>query len=1360
MIKLWIKRRPRMRKRLHPCNSFQVVLDNFTNHLLRRLAAIVLLFKITSLTAQEAALRPPVPADLQISESTANSFAFEFRPADWAIDTLRDGRTTFSQFTFPDAVFDEQPGALQIPYKVIVLGIPSGSRVQLEVAPGRYSELRNVELARAAQYERDEDLGHWRTPDAVTIPPGFYPTELVRADAPARYRHQDIVRLQLTPLQYDAATRIVRRYESLAVRVRFIGGKVQAPTAAPTPAQPDPFYDGLLANAAAARAFREVPLRTELRSSMFPAAVGPLYKINVRTEGLYRINGQFLASKGIALSDINPTTLQMFNNGSRELPRDMNAVRPQGLQEIAIWVEDGGDGKFDNNDYILFYGKGVDGFEYDKTNGQANHYLHHYTFDNVYWLTWGAANGKRIAMRQTQPIGGATVVTDFRERYYLEQELRSLYESGLNWYGWLFTDDPVSRSRRYRFTLTDVVAGGTSQFKFTFLGWANANHHFDIKLNDTALTTADFFGQYRLRSFDATKVGGLVSGENTVEITYTPSTVTGQAYIDYFEVTYDRALRTQNSALVFDGRSGGGVYAYQVENGNGLWFFEVSDYSNVTRLDQGQMQFAGSLATFADSAGTTVPRRYVVASPNATAINNLQIDAASAWRTPDHRADLIIITHEDFYSEALRLKSLHENWLTNDLRQTEVVKIQDVFDEFSGGLYDPTAIRDFLKYTLGNWQQAPEFVLLFGDGDHDPKNILDSSDKNWIPTYQTTEFDEILNRTTDHWFTYIAGNDAVMDMAIGRIPVRSAQQAKDYVDKLVAYLAQPTFGIWRNTLFFVADDDLVNGAAQYIEQIHINDTEDLSDNYTPQDFDIRKLYLTEFPGVQSASISGVRKPAATEALLRQINSGTLMVNYVGHGNPQLWAHERLLNFTTDFVRIQNGARQAMWVAATCDFGRFDNPKEQSFSEEVLLAAGRGAIAILSSTRLVYATSNATFNKQYYRALFPAASEVTEPIGLALAQARVRTGATTNDEKFHIFGDPTMRLAVPRHATQVTSVDPDTIKALSVMTVRGTIQKDGAAWNDFNGQVYLETLDSRRKVRYQSASNAVIEYHLPGNAMFRGSAPVTNGQFNVQLFVPKDITYGGTRGRINLYFWSADADGNGAVDYLPVGGTALNFSDQVGPEIAIGFSGVEDFAPGGVVGLNPVLKVTIADSLSGINITGEIGHRITLALDGDTENKIDLTDLFNYDNGSFTRGVVLYPLNDLTEGRHTALIKAWDNFNNSNTASVEFTIMPQDRLTLSEVMNYPNPFHSETAFTFVASRDAEVRVKIFTLSGRLIRTLDPVVARPGFNVISWNGEDGDGDSIANGVYLYKLIATLHEGGETLRAESIGKMVVQR
>jgi hypothetical protein len=450
----------------------------------------------------------------------------------------------------------------------------------------------------------------------------------------------------------------------------------------------------------------------------------------------------------------------------------------------------------------------------------------------------------------------------------------------------------------------------------------------------------------------------------------------------------------------------------------------------------------------------------------------------------------------------------------------------------------------------------------------------------------------------------------------------------------------------------------------------------------------------------------------------------------------------------------------LWIAATCTFGKYDMPDKQSFAEQLVLAPGRGAIAALATSRDVYGDQNARLNQAFYRVLFDGGHQVSARIGSAMMLGRLQTGQTQNDEKFHVLGDPSLRLAIPRYTAAITSLKPDTIKALAVMTAQGKIQRDGVDWPDFQGNARLEVFDAQREVKYQSPGNFSIEYPMPGNSLFRGEVPVQSGVFTAQFFVPKDITYGAQNGRLNIYFWNKAADGNGYRDRLPVGGTASGLVDKIGPRIDIGFVGAENFQPGGVIGVHPVLRATISDSLSGVNITGEIGHKITLIIDGRNDDRIDLTDLFNYDAGSYIHGTLLYPLGDLSEGRHTLEIKAWDNLNNSNAAAVDFTIQPRDRLILSEVMNYPNPFHRRTTFTFVLNLAAEIRIKIFTLSGRLIRTLEKFDTQSGFNMLEWDGQDEDGDELANGVYLYKIIATPRLNSELHRAEEIGKLVVQR
>ena len=1325
-------------------------------------------------------------------QSDARQAAFSFHLTDFKIQPLLLNGERCERLAFGNAISLNPAGAPDLPSRVFVLGIPPRAQAEVSVVPGAFEEFADIRVLPVPTPDASGKISRQNfLPDPkVYAQDAYYPANLFLADPPAQFRQQTILRVQARPVQYNPVKKTLRVYRNLQIVVRFIGGNTLAATATniTSPAEEE-FYQSALVNYAQAKSFRhaETP---KLQRQSHRQIDGPLYKFPLRQEGIYKIDGRTLANAGLALADLKPSTIHLYNNGGRELPRAISQSRPQGLVENAIYIFDGGDGRFDNDDYILFYGRGVDGFAFDSTNGNVRHYHNHFVSDNYYWLSFGGGEGARMPERQPRVASGLMPVTNFTDYVFIEEDKIPLFECDQHWYSFEFAK-LESNTKRYLVKLTDPLSESTAHMDFALYTPPNgARNQLTVTFEKQELGSIDPVGVLRLELYGMDKRGGLANGDNEILLTYQGSGDVARVYLDYIELRYERQLKLNDGLLIFNGRNGAAPLAYTLSNVNAaaLWLFDVTDFSNVSRVISQNWIVnpagAGQI-TFADLGGAgKTPRRYIAATPPA--FKNIDPktigrDEISNWRSPANGADLVVITHEDFLSlnpvtgkdegPLARFVSLRENANPHDALQVEVVKIQDVFDEFSGGLYDPIAIRDFLKYAYDNWSRRPLFVMLAGDGDYDPKNILNKTAKNWIPTYHTTEFNygeiDISNRVADSWYAYLAGGDfdEAMDLAIGRIPARSLAEVETYVDKLIRYETKPALGPWRNTLAMIADDDLGDGAVpSSIESIHIYSTENLITSFTPPYFDIKKIYMTEFAGVQNASISGLRKPSATEALLRLINSGALIVNYTGHGRSDLLAHERILEIGPDLGRIQNGDRQALWIAATCTFGKFDIPNAQSFAEALLLARDRGAIATVATTRLVYAQPNAILNQQYFRFLFENGKPISARLGMAMMWARLQTYDTENDEKFHVLGDPSLRLAIPRYQAEITSLQPDTVKALTVMRVQGKIKRaDGADWPDYNGIVRLEALDAQREVRYQSSGNFSIDYALPGNSLFRGEAPIKNGAFTAQFFVPKDITYGGTTGRLNLYFWNDQTDGNGYRAGLPVGGTATSLADKTGPAINIGFVNADDFRSGGVVGTNPILRALISDTLSGVNITGEIGHKIMLTLDGRVEDKIDVTDLFNYDSGSYTRGTVIYPLGkelSKSEGRHTVEIKAWDNLNNSSTVAVDFVVQPQDRLILSEVMNYPNPFRRRTTFTFTSNLAAEVRVKIFSLSGRLIRALEYFNARPGFNMLEWDGLDEDGDELGNGVYLYKVIAIQRQNAEILNAEEIGKVVVQR
>jgi hypothetical protein len=802
--------------------------------------------------------------------------------------------------------------------------------------------------------------------------------------------------------------------------------------------------------------------------------------------------------------------------------------------------------------------------------------------------------------------------------------------------------------------------------------------------------------------------------------------------------------------------------------------------------------------TFTDNTIAGTPKRYVAVAPDKyLSVENVERIQFMDLRASGLGAEFIIITHEDFYSEARRLEGHRENGNPDNRLDTEVIRISDIYNNFSGGLMDPTAIRDFLKYAYDNWSPRPSFVLLLGDGDYDYKNIISQEDRNWLPPYQTDDLltsasmAELESRTTDSWFTYLAGNDVVMDMAIGRINAQTLQDAKNAVDKIIAYETQPLWGSWRNTITVIGDDELVSGGRpDSRDVVHINQAETIAERYVPKIYNVEKIYLSEYPKVVSASVSGVQKPAARAALIEQINKGTLIVNFTGHGNSTQWAHEVLFQ-QADNAKIENSDKLTFFVAATCDWALFDSPQKQSQAEELLLKENAGAISILSSGRLVFSSANATFNYNFYENLF-LPNGLTRRLGAAFVATRagrVSSQTIVNDEKFHIYGDPTLRLAVPGNSVVITEVTPDSIVALNTIAVAGEIRRGEDFWQEYTGKLSLDVFDSRKFVENVTEANGIVQkYFLPGNSIFRGTVPVKDGRFLAKFIVPKDISYGGTQARLSAYAWNDQADGTGFIDDIVVSSTSSNLVDATGPEVKITFKGFGNFTSGDIIDQNSVMVVELADSISGINIAGEIGHRITLSIDPDQETclsqlnefagvgNIDLTDLFNFDEGDHLKGKIEYPMQfpsevDIAgktiacadqngEDRHTLLVKAWDNSNNSSIASVEVVVIHEEGLVLEDVMNYPNPFRNNTTFTFKSNRDAEIRIKIFTLSGRLIQTLEYPFAVRGFNKIEWDGRDADGDIPGNGVYLYKIIARAEGFDGATQKEEIGKLAIVR
>ncbi len=1363
----------------------------------------------------EAATARPV----QILKSDATGVTLEVTAHDLSVSELSYEGRRLIRLEGGGAPLHEEEGKPEIPYQVAHIGIPLQGSVSLAVLETDQQALDDVELIPTPAFIK---VDGWSEADLVFDSEVYgsaqpYPAERVTLGQPEFFRDQRMVRLEVAMAQYLPQQKRVVQIERVVIRLEFSGAaRTQTRRVRPTSPNEEELYQNILLNYAQAadwRKERQLPKRSATVSGLQDRA---LYKFTVSQEGMYKIDGRFLEDNNIDLNSVDPARIQLFNNGGRELARHIDDARPSGLVENAILLNDGGDGSFDQNDSIVFYARGAEGWYFDVTANRYRHYIHRYALENVYWLSLGGSESGKRMLPLTSSQSPGPVVDTYQGLYFVEDELQNPLQSGMNWFGENFAVNEFDATASLTLDLPNAGGAGNSRWHFQFAALNPGAHQFTMNMNGNSVGSTSFNGTVDVQggasfvkinmrnvSFDRSET--LLAGSNTLVLSYSHSSTSGQAFLDWLELEYPARLRAVDNQALFNVVPATGFQTYRVSNftDSSIELFDVTDFANVRRIVDAETG-AGGL-TFTDFQQAEAPKRYIALSTSKyrTPASLTRSDFTDV-RNPDLAAEFIIITHEDFLSEALRLESYRENGSPNNRLSTQVIPISDIYDNFSSGMMDAPAIRDFLKYAYDNWSPRPLYVLLFGDGDYDYKNLIDATDSNWIPTFQTDLLvdenfkflRELDSRTSDAWFTYMESRDypgggsrftPTMEMAIGRLNVQTLQEAKITIDKIIDYESRPLRGNWRNTITVVGDDELVNGGRpSSIDVIHIRDAEKLADSFIPSNFELKKIYLSEFPKVASAATGGVSKPRAKEALLNQINLGSLILHYIGHGNSTLWAHEAVFE-ESDNDRVQNLDKLMFIVAATCDWALYDRPARTSQAEALLLAERRGAVAMLSSARLVFASTNANFSQDYYTHLFSETGR-TARIGDAFVAARIDNRARVNDEKYHIYGDPTLRLAMPEQEAVITSMTPDSIVALTTVVVEGEVRRDGQLVSDFDGTASVSVFDSEKNVRNVPEAGGVQVYDLPGNSIFRGDVPVRAGKFHARFIVPKDISYGGRLARVLTYFWNEETDGFAYRNNITVSSQTGTLVDGEGPQIRIFFRGNESFTSGDIVDDDVTMVVDIADTVSGVNIAGEIGHRMTLTLDPEEEtclseknrfqgvSNIDLTDLFKFNEGDHLRGTVEIPLQFPEEveiggrtvrcavfgeeQRHTLQVKAWDNSNNSSTTAVEVVVVQQDGLVVERVLNYPNPFRETTTFTFFLTQDADVEIKIYTVSGQLIQTVEYMSAARGFNMVEWDGRDAQGDVPANGVYLYKLIAKGQGSDGPIQKETIRRLAIVR
>ncbi len=1095
-----------------------------------------------------------------------------------------------------------------------------------------------------------------------------------------------------------------------------------------------------------------------------------LFKIPIPQTGMYKLDKAYLDELGIPTSDIDPRTIKIYGNGGGMLEEMIDSPRINDLEENPIKVLGESDGNFDAGDAVIFYAEGPHKWSFDISSQSFKRTTNIYANENYYFLKISAGNGLRVSNNPRANLSGATYTTSqFSDYQTYEEDIQNLldkftqgYGTGQQWYGDSYK---LQRERTYtnKFNFPNI----TSDEALIDVGFAVRADVSSTKLN-VSIEGNTYQHENQIGSVNLSSIDGVYAKRVDFQKRYTPSNSnpdvtieypnigSSEGWLDYITINARRALTMDGDVMAFrDIRSfGESVTRFNLTAGSDV---EIWDVTNPVDAALQAVDSNGSTISFG-SGTSDILRQFIAFKPSASLIKPMAGTAVGAQNLHSiSDVDMLIVYHPDFETP---VKQLAEHRAAYSNMDVAIADINQIYNEFSSGKQDPAAIREMGKMLFERNPEKFRYILLFGDGSFDARGIsLEPGQvaQQYVPIYETKESLAPINGfPTDDFFGLITEGEGqtnvgggLLDLSVGRIPVRTVSQAQAMVNKIIRYDSdRESFGDWRNRILHIADNGDNNK--------HQEDCDDVAEKTRAQNkiLNIDKIYLDAYQRV--ATTGDARVPDANEALNNNIFKGSLAIVYLGHGGPNGWTQERVLR-KEDIFSWDNSDKLPLFITATCTFSGFDAALDVSAGEEVFLNEEGGAIALFSTVRPVFASQNKALTDSVANKIFREPELEGLPMGEILRLAKNNFSGQNNPRKFLMLGDPSQKLAVPKLNVVTTRINDiptsegilDTLSALEKITIAGEIRNfDGTTATDFNGVVYPTIYDKVKVLTTlgQISGSSKMDYNLRKNVIFKGRASVTNGKFEFTFIAPKDIDYNYGEGKISYYAEDEnnDIDAAGASCDLIIGGINEDaLTDNEGPEVEV-FINTWEWVSGGTTSESPTLLVRLSDDL-GINVVGNsIGHDLTGLLDENSQNTYLLNDFYEAELDDYTKGTVRFPLKDIEPGLHEIKVKAWDSANNSAEGLTEFIVAESAAVALTNVLNYPNPFVNRTCFMFDHNQigDVDVLVSIYTVSGRLVKTIEEridggtgKVTRE--NCLEWDGKDDFGDDLAQGVYLYKV-----------------------
>jgi hypothetical protein len=1102
-------------------------------------------------------------------------------------------------------------------------------------------------------------------------------------------------------------------------------------------------------------------------------ASGTWYKIAVDTSGVYKIDRSFLNDLGMNTNQINPQNIQIYGNGGALLPYRIGDFRYDDLQENAIFIEGEADGEFDSGDYILFYAKGPESWKHNNTVETLSHVRNIYEDKAYYFIHVGSSPGKRI--QNASLVEGTPVQTiqNFDDYWVYEKDTRNLFSAGQQWLGEAFD---IQNLRTFTHTFPNLDTSIPVRLKVVAAGISSSSTSFQLSVNGLDISTFNInaVSGHTLAMNGQTQTSTTVGNEQ-ISVTlqfYNGGNSSAKAYLDYIEIIAKRNLVVGNKQFAFRNfatLNTTGIVNFQIQNASNI--FKIWDISNPINISNISNQGSSGNFTFNTLGGQL--KEFVIVNSQ---------DYYTPTRPTDYRVqnqnlhgltdiDYLIITDANFIDEAETIAQYHR---TQSGLAVETISLNQIYNEFGSGSKDITAIRDFVRHVYLNAPSRLKYVLLYGDASFDFKNISNQT-ASIVPAFESfNSFDMTSSFVTDDFYGIVSDlnegdldgySSQTQDVAVSRIPFNTTQEAIEINTKLLNYFHSNSLGDWRNEVLMIADD--IDASSDETLQ---TSQEALADNVKINKplVNVKKLWMDAY--VQEVTAGGSRYPQVNAEINNQIEKGTLLIDYFGHGGEDGLSAERIVE-TGQIESWANLNNLNLLTVISCEFARFDNPYRPNTAGELVMRNPNGGAAHeIATAREVFINIGQYFNHN----LIPRLLEYSNNSFSISDHLRMsKNTSTSSKQRFFIFsfGDPAMKLALPKPDVRLTHMNGipvtqslDTIKALSHISFDGIVTlNNGTLDSTFNGEVYLTVFDKPmdRQTLNNDGNAEIMTFDTQDSKIFRGRASVTNGQFHIEFVAPQDIRIAYGYGKLSFYAHNGSTDRGGYNTDIVIGG--INYdavTDNTGPQIRL-YMNDTSFIDGGNTNQSPLLMAFLEDE-NGINTSfSSVDHDITAVLDDDQQNPFILNDYYITDVDDYTKGSLEYRLRDLTIGSHVIQLKAYDTYNNPSEATLHFVVVDDAELILEHVLNYPNPFVNHTEFWFSHNKPnepLEVQVQIYTVSGKLVKTINQNIVNSGSlsRDISWDGLDDFGQKIGKGVYLFKLSVTAPYSD--LKAEKFEKLVI--